>query len=75
MLSWDLILQTWWPFVLLMLWLCTKKNVGAVSLLEEFIERQMSKHLQVLCSKVLKFEHVMSLVVSIVNYLCSRGLS
>uniref|UniRef100_A0A8C0H5C3 SPIN-DOC-like zinc-finger domain-containing protein n=1 Tax=Chelonoidis abingdonii TaxID=106734 RepID=A0A8C0H5C3_CHEAB len=55
------------------------KNVGAVSLLEEFIGRQITKHhcnihQQVLCSKVLKFEHVMSVLVSIVNYIRSRGL-
>ncbi|KAG6926376.1 GTF2I repeat domain containing 2 [Chelydra serpentina] len=52
---------------------------GAVTLLEEFIGRQITKHhciihRQVLCSKVLKFEHVMSVVVSIVNYIRSRGL-
>uniref|UniRef100_A0A674JUH9 SPIN-DOC-like zinc-finger domain-containing protein n=1 Tax=Terrapene triunguis TaxID=2587831 RepID=A0A674JUH9_9SAUR len=55
------------------------KNVGAVTLLEEFIGRQITKHhciihQQVLCSKVLKFEHVMSVVVSIVNLIRSRGL-
>uniref|UniRef100_A0A8C0GSN7 SPIN-DOC-like zinc-finger domain-containing protein n=1 Tax=Chelonoidis abingdonii TaxID=106734 RepID=A0A8C0GSN7_CHEAB len=55
------------------------KNVGAISLLEEFIGRQITKHhciihQQVLCSKVLKFEHVMSVVVSVVNYIRSRGL-
>ncbi|CAM5151831.1 unnamed protein product [Natator depressus] len=51
-----------------------RKNVGAITLLEEFIGRQITKHhsiicQQVLCSKVLKFEHVMSVVVSIVNYI------
>uniref|UniRef100_A0A674I7K9 SPIN-DOC-like zinc-finger domain-containing protein n=1 Tax=Terrapene triunguis TaxID=2587831 RepID=A0A674I7K9_9SAUR len=56
-----------------------QKNVGAVTLLEEFIGREITKHhcimhQQVLCSKVLKFEHVMSVVVSIVNYIRSRGL-
>jgi hypothetical protein len=55
------------------------KDVGAVALLEEFIGRQITKHrciihVQVLSSKVLKFEHVMSVVVSIVNYLPSTGL-
>jgi hypothetical protein len=56
-----------------------RKNVGAVALLDEFIGRQITKHhciiqLQVLCSKVLKFEHVMSMVVFIVKYLRSTGL-
>jgi hypothetical protein len=55
------------------------KIVGAVALLEEIIGRQITKHhciiqLQVLCSKVLKFEHVMSMVVFIVKYLRSTGL-
>ncbi|XP_075455203.1 general transcription factor II-I repeat domain-containing protein 2-like [Ascaphus truei] len=55
------------------------KHVGAVTLIEQFIGRQITKHhyiihLQVLCSKVLKFDYVMSVVVSIVNYLRSRGL-
>uniref|UniRef100_A0A8C3SKW3 SPIN-DOC-like zinc-finger domain-containing protein n=1 Tax=Chelydra serpentina TaxID=8475 RepID=A0A8C3SKW3_CHESE len=58
--------------------MCGKK-VGAVTFLEEFIGRQITKyhciiHQQVLCSKVLKFEHVMSVVVSIVNCIRSRGL-
>uniref|UniRef100_K7FWM9 SPIN-DOC-like zinc-finger domain-containing protein n=1 Tax=Pelodiscus sinensis TaxID=13735 RepID=K7FWM9_PELSI len=56
-----------------------RKKVRTVTLLEEFIGRQITKHhciihQQVLCSKVLKFEHVMSVVVSIVNYIRSRGL-
>jgi hypothetical protein len=56
-----------------------EKNVGAVALLEEFIGTEITKHhciihLQVLCSKALKFEHVMSMVVSTVNYLRSTGL-
>jgi hypothetical protein len=55
------------------------KNVGTVALLDAFIGRQITKHhcimqLQVLCSKVLKFEHVMSVVVSIVNCLPFTGL-
>ena len=52
-----------------------RKNIVAVGLLEEFIRRQISKHLQVLCSRVWKFEHAMSVVVSSLNYLFSRILS
>jgi hypothetical protein len=55
------------------------KNVGAVALIEQFVCRQITKHhciihLQVLCSKVLKFDYVMSVVVSLVIYLRSSGL-
>jgi hypothetical protein len=55
------------------------KNVGTVVLLEAFIGRKMTKHhciiqLQVLCSQVLKYDLVMSVAVSIVNYLRSTGL-
>jgi hypothetical protein len=55
------------------------KNVETVVLLEAFIGRQITKHhciihLQVLCSQALKSEHVMSVAVSIVNYLRSTGL-
>jgi hypothetical protein len=55
------------------------KIVGAVTLLEEFIGRQIIFHhciiqLQVLFSQVLKFERVISVVVSIVNFLRSTGL-
>jgi galactitol-specific phosphotransferase system IIB component len=55
------------------------KTVGAVTLIEQFVGRQRTKHhciihRQVLCSKVLKSDYVMSVVVSVVNYLRSRGL-
>jgi hypothetical protein len=55
------------------------KIVGAVTLIEQFVGRQRTKHhciihLQVLCSKVLKFDYVMPVVVSVVNYLRSSGL-
>jgi hypothetical protein len=55
------------------------KSTGAVTLSEQFVGRQRTKHhciihLQVLCSKVLKSDYVMSAVVSLVNYLRSRGL-
>jgi hypothetical protein len=55
------------------------KNAAAVTLTEQFVGRQITKHhsiihLQVLCSKVLKSDYVMSAVVSILNYLRSRGL-
>jgi hypothetical protein len=55
------------------------KNVGAVTLIEQFVGRQIIKHhciihLQVLCSKDFKFDYVMSAVVSIINYLRSKGL-
>lgn len=54
-------------------------NNGAVALLEKSSGRQIIKyhcviHLQVLCSKVLQLEHVMSVVVSIVNYIRGRAL-
>ncbi|MEE6463219.1 hypothetical protein FKM82_005821 [Ascaphus truei] len=56
-----------------------EKHVGAVTLIEQFIGRQITKHHciihpQVLCSKVLKFDYVMSVVVSVVNFLRSTGL-
>ena len=55
------------------------KHTGAVSLIQEFIGRRIITHhciihQQALCGKVLKFEHVMSVVVSIVNYLRARAL-
>ena len=55
------------------------KHTGAVSLIQEFIGRRIITHhciihQQALCDKVLKFEHVMSVVVSIVNYLRARAL-
>jgi hypothetical protein len=55
------------------------KIVGAVTLIEQFIGMQITKHhciihLQVLCSKVLKCDYVMSVVVSVVNYLRSSRL-
>ena len=55
------------------------KHTGAVSLIQEFIGRRIITHhciihQQALCGKVLKFGHVMSVVVSIVNYLRARAL-
>lgn len=55
------------------------KNIGAVTLLQEFIGKKVIQihcivHLQALCSKVLNFEHVMKVVVSVVNYIRSSGL-
>jgi hypothetical protein len=55
------------------------KDVGAVTLIEQFIGKQITKHhciihIQVLCSKVLKSDYVMSVVVSVVNYLRSSGV-
>jgi hypothetical protein len=49
-----------------------RKNIVAVSLLEEFIRRQISN----ICRfyVVLKFEHIMSVVVPSVNYLFSGVL-
>jgi hypothetical protein len=56
------------------------KNVGAVTLVEKYAGKKIIKthciiHQQVLCSKVLNFEHVISVVVSTVNFLRSRGLT
>ncbi|XP_076810297.1 general transcription factor II-I repeat domain-containing protein 2-like [Clavelina lepadiformis] len=53
------------------------KTKGAMSLLQEVIGRKIIAHhciihQQVLCSKVLKFDHVMSVAVSIVNYIRTR---
>ncbi|XP_076820963.1 general transcription factor II-I repeat domain-containing protein 2-like [Clavelina lepadiformis] len=53
------------------------KTKGAMSLLQEVIGRNIIAHhciihQQVLCSKVLKFDHVMSVAVSIVNYIRTR---
>lgn len=55
------------------------KNLGAVTIIENFAGKKITKyhcivHLQVLCGKILKYDHVMSVVVSIVNYIRSRGL-
>ena len=58
--------------------MCGKTN-GAMALLQEHIGRKIIInhciiHRQVLCSKVLKFDHVMLIVVSIVNYIRIRKL-
>ena len=50
------------------------KHTGAVSLIQEVIERRIITHhciihQQALCGKILKFDHVMSVVVSVLNYL------
>ena len=55
------------------------KHTGAVSLIQEVIGRRIITHhciihQQALCGKVLKFDHVMSVVVSVVNYLRARAL-
>jgi hypothetical protein len=55
------------------------RNVGAAALVEEFAGKSITKyhcivHQQVLCSKVLNYDHVMSVVTSVVNYIRSRGL-
>ena len=54
-------------------------KTGSVTLLESHIGRKITKfhcilHLQVLCSKVLQFEHIISVVVKIVNYIRSNAL-
>ena len=55
------------------------KHTGAVSLIQEVIEIRIITHhyiihQQALCGKILKFDHVMSVVVSVVNYLRARAL-
>jgi hypothetical protein len=49
------------------------KQKGAVSLLKKFVGKDKTSHhcfihQQVLCSKILQFNHVLSVVVNIVNY-------
>ena len=58
--------------------MCRKTN-GAMSLLQKHIGKKIITHhcilhQQVLCSKVLEFDHIMLVVVSIVNYLQTRKL-
>ena len=55
------------------------KHNGAVFLIHEVNERRKIKHhciihQQNLCVKILKFDHLMSLLVSVVNYLRARAL-
>ena len=55
------------------------KTIGAMALLQEHIGRKIIInhciiHRQVLCRKVLKFDHVMLVVVSIINCLQTRKL-
>jgi hypothetical protein len=69
---------TYWMFVL-MAPSMRGKNVGAVTV-EKYAGKKIIKteciiRQQVLCSKVLNFEHVMSVAVSIVNFVRSRGLA
>ena len=50
-----------------------------VSLIKEVIERLIIRpyciiHQQALCGKILKFNRVMSVVVTVVNHLCARAL-
>ena len=57
----------------------TRIKTCSVALLESYIERKITKfhcilHLQVLCSKGLQFEHFISVVVNIVNYIRSNAL-
>ena len=60
--------------------MCGNTN-GAMALLQEHIGRKIIIishcfiHWQILCSKVLNFDHVMMVVVSIVNYLRTRKLN
>ena len=56
--------------------MCGKRN-GAAALLQAHIGKKVVTHhciihQQILCSKVLEFNHVMSVVVSIVSYLRTR---
>ena len=55
------------------------KHTGAVSLIEVVTERCIITHhcivhQQALCGKILKFDYVMSEVVSVVNYFRARAL-
>ena len=55
------------------------KHIGAVSLVQEVIERHMITHhciihQQSLCDKILKFNHIMFVVVSVVYYFRTRAL-
>lgn len=55
------------------------KNVGAVTIIEQFAGKQLFKfhcvlHQQALCTKVLEFDHVFKVVFLLVNYIRSRGL-
>ena len=55
------------------------KHTRPVSLIQEVIGRRIITHhcifkRKALCGKVLKFDHVMSVVVSVVNYLRARAL-
>ena len=53
------------------------KHTGAVSLIQEVIERRITHHCiihqQSLRGKILKFDHVMSVVVLVENYLRARA--
>ena len=53
------------------------KHTGAVSLIQEVIERRTHHciiHQQALCGKIFKFDLVMSVVVLVVNYFRARTL-
>ena len=55
------------------------KHTGAVSLIQEVIERRIITHhcithQQALRGKIFKFGYVMSVIVSVVNYLYARAL-
>lgn len=55
------------------------KNIGAVSLVDVTAGKTLTKyhciiHQQILCRKVSDYDHVMSVVVSVVNYIRARGL-
>ena len=56
-----------------------RKHTGAVSLIQEVIEKRIITHhciihQRALCDKILKFDHLMSVVVLIVNYLRAGAL-
>ena len=55
------------------------KKVGAVTILEKIAKKEIFRyhciiHRQALCGKILKFNHVMTIVFSIVNFIKANGL-
>lgn len=56
------------------------KNIGCVTLLEEFLNRNLNKyhciiHLEALCAKILKFDHVLKPVSRCINKIKARPLN
>ena len=54
------------------------KHIGAVSLIQELIGRRIIAHhcifhQQALCGMIIKFDHVMSVVVLVINYRFARA--